>query len=878
MATALAMIFSANAATLTIQTGGNDGPKILDGAQFFSSGSFVGNTRVYAKIDLGEVDFGSGSVYRAASIRFANGWQGGGTAVLTAGADFESAVPFARINNLLKYTYTSFRSFGANFTTSPTGKKHVYLSFENTAGNVLDVRFYNNTLSADMFDVVGDQTHESLLKEPCQLAGYAGKATVLDVNSSQLYYSSSADTKIDENNNSWGWTGEGVIVQYGNVDFGSGDTYKQVVLELKSHWGEYQEEHMVDVMIDNPYDEANVIASVWCGLNTPPYGCDYLARNLPAITGSHPIFLKWHGGSINIASVHFVKEAGLYSLGPIYYPLQVPINTDNETTEPGSGARHYSFRDEFSGNTSVYVGQNSGRTRILTNFSTERWESNNVGYTSDSVMLRITGVNFDGGFDEVVARYSTGGRWWDDATTFQFFLDDDINKIDLAAVMREAGIANPQSNSAISGYLNQSIDNLMGQVTIYEIFAAIEAAYGAQTRYNFANALFTRIHRLFPVCEAPVRSPGGVGWSDFRYNKGYIDTKRASGTHNVYVLYNMSGDDGANLTDFWFTTNTDVKPSQPVPSRTLSLRNLQTSGNATDEFKITDGDLTCIKTWKDGNDVILLCKDAKQYATPEAPGEGQIDYMARSEGGKAASEYDQSNWIMLRVKGNLSARTLKGYKLKNIQGKLTRGTDELTLSVVPLHEELDEFYVPNTYIACSFYGTQVSDPNRDGRTFFFVTPKPNEYMAVKWAIWRGNNYFDAPVSMGNGAGLQGGFYADFSLRTEPDPVVANLVVGEAGGGAGGGGYQMRAVMSPLSGGGNGAPRRAPGDVSTVRVVTLERDQQIITGITDLTHSSVTGDDHQAANGQPIYFDLTGRRVVNPAPGIYIVGGKKVLVK
>ena len=56
VATALAMIFSANAATLTIQTGGNDGPKILDGAQFFSSGSFVGNTRVYAKIDLGEVD------------------------------------------------------------------------------------------------------------------------------------------------------------------------------------------------------------------------------------------------------------------------------------------------------------------------------------------------------------------------------------------------------------------------------------------------------------------------------------------------------------------------------------------------------------------------------------------------------------------------------------------------------------------------------------------------------------------------------------------------------------------------------------------------------------------------------------------------------
>lgn len=42
-------------------------------------------------------------------------------------------------------------------------------------------------------------------------------------------------------------------------------------------------------------------------------------------------------------------------------------------------------------------------------------------------------------------------------------------------------------------------------------------------------------------------------------------------------------------------------------------------------------------------------------------------------------------------------------------------------------------------------------------------------------------------------------------------------------------------------------------------------------------SSVTAVD-VASDSRNVYYDLTGRKISNPSKGIYIVNGKKVLVK
>ena len=55
-----------------------------------------------------------------------------------------------------------------------------------------------------------------------------------------------------------------------------------------------------------------------------------------------------------------------------------------------------------------------------------------------------------------------------------------------------------------------------------------------------------------------------------------------------------------------------------------------------------------------------------------------------------------------------------------------------------------------------------------------------------------------------------------------------------------------------------------------RVVTEEEYQEIVTGINEIA-SPVN-------NGQKVIYDLQGRRITAPSKGLYIVNGKKVVIK
>lgn len=823
-----ATLMAAHAQTLTIPTGGNDAAVILEQGSFNVNGSFIGGTGGNTKIQVAEVDFGAGDVYKAVSIRYANGWDNGGKAILSAGDDIASAVPFASIDLINWGSYTNFRSIGANFSAVPTGVKKVFLTFEGRAGNIMDVRLYNDEFTAEQFE------SGSMLKEPCDWPGYAQLATVLSIDNSELVYSSSSDTRPD--NGSWGWTGEGVVVRYGNLDFGAGD-YKQVVLEVASHWQGDQQDHSVDVYIDDYNDEANLIANVWCGIDIPSGKINYLARNIEAISGTHTVYLKWHGGSINVADVHFVKDR-LYSLGNVYYPIAELLAEEQESTEPSANAARYTFRNALSGENIVNVGRDSGRTRILTHFNNEQWEDNNVGYTCDRTMLRVSGVNFKSAeFDRMICSYATGANW-SEATNFQFFLDTEVNKINLSKVLSDAniqleGIAQILFNLVTS---SASVDALLAEYDIPQIIGMVGESNGPA----LVTALFNQIKNLTPVATVAMKPTGD--WGKETAQIGSLAS--VTGTHNVYVLYNAHGGDGANLKDFWLSTYTPVNPIE-----TATLAEIKAGGAAGEQYIVPDGTLTCVTTWSDGNDLLLLCKDAGG-AVQQLPGAGQVDYMGDYVE-MPASLYDQSNWIVLRT-SEKTARMFTGHTLRNIRGQLAGSTAQMTLAALPLAGETGELYVPNTYIPSSFYGTQTSA--RTGQTYFFVTPQPGEYAAVKWAVWNGEQF----VAPANDAMLEGGFAADFGLMGQTPSLTTDVA------------YQMRGIVVDADAA-SAVTRRAPTQAGYVmRVVSIAEDEQVLTGITDL--SQPTSQDPQP------YYDLTGRRVMNPAPGIYIMGGKKVLVK
>jgi hypothetical protein len=60
---------------------------------------------------------------------------------------------------------------------------------------------------------------------------------------------------------------------------------------------------------------------------------------------------------------------------------------------------------------------------------------------------------------------------------------------------------------------------------------------------------------------------------------------------------------------------------------------------------------------------------------------------------------------------------------------------------------------------------------------------------------------------------------------------------------------------------------------------LRVDDPITSGVEEVSTEEVVREPERDANGNLIYFDLYGRRITNPAPGIYILtNGRKVVVR
>ena len=104
--------------------------------KFDMTNLLLGNPSSDLTVDLGEVDFDKG--FTGAYADMANGWENNvdGAVILSAGPDLESATPFAKIPFKHFFTYNLPCRYGQNFGngieeyTAPTGKQHVYASFE----------------------------------------------------------------------------------------------------------------------------------------------------------------------------------------------------------------------------------------------------------------------------------------------------------------------------------------------------------------------------------------------------------------------------------------------------------------------------------------------------------------------------------------------------------------------------------------------------------------------------------------------------------------------------------------------------------------------------------------------------------------------------
>lgn len=167
----------------------------------------------------------------------------------------------------------------------------------------------------------------------------------------------------------------------------------------------------------------------------------------------------------------------------------------------------------------------------------------------------------------------------------------------------------------------------------------------------------------------------------------------------------------------------------------------------------------------------LYCKDLNnfvttQYVEKSLQKEGQVDYMQTYYNDNRLpikDRYDQSDWVKLTlstqyegyVAGDKEAQLalLRNYVGKvlpaeTVQAQLVNNRNpemRLAYDALPDAGSLatnDYKENPNVFITCNFLGNQMgTDPYERQFDFFFVTPKPQEYATVTWAVYGGDDKF-----------------------------------------------------------------------------------------------------------------------------------------
>ena len=256
--------------------------------------------------------------------------------------------------------------------------------------------------------------------------------------------------------------------------------------------------------------------------------------------------------------------------------------------------------------------------------------------------------------------------------------------------------------------------------------------------------------------------------------------------------------------------------------------------------------------YADTEENVLYVADNNGGATPQAPEEGWIDYMARCySGGQSYDQYAHNNWVAINVEDASSYHA--NDLISTVVGTLNTETRTFTAAVNPqIATEGEGFTLAtNTYIVAAFGGRTQTGSN--GETYFFVQPVPNELATVKWAQYDGNGLFVVPTGDGiNGAGLRGELLVDTESMTG-EPTVGNI-------------YTLDGVLIPAPAPETpaaGAPRRAEGDSGwMMKGATLSDGHSPLTGINDM---QVYGNVESVT-----YYDVAGHRSDRPFNGVNIV--------
>lgn len=237
-------------------------------------------------------------------------------------------------------------------------------------------------------------------------------------------------------------------------------------------------------------------------------------------------------------------------------------------------------------------------------------------------------------------------------------------------------------------------------------------------------------------------------------------TYQSGATSPVYFAQKVAG---AGYADF----TTIVKAAEVI-----TLANLAVNGAEGAAYQVNDV-MVVAKKFQKNNKNYIVVKDAAQavrnFSTPAAG-----DKFFNINGNKQ-QDYTQNNWMLVSLPTGLYNQVNEKSTITSITGTLTEKFNLAMEATNVVAGEATDF-APNTYCALNFMGESSVKDETNTSTYYFATPKANEYAKVVWAVYNATDgIFCIPAHEGgiNGQGFKAAFRVNYSLNTNAAPVLAD---------------------------------------------------------------------------------------------------------
>lgn len=208
-----------------------------------------------------------------------------------------------------------------------------------------------------------------------------------------------------------------------------------------------------------------------------------------------------------------------------------------------------------------------------------------------------------------------------------------------------------------------------------------------------------------------------------------------------------------------------------------TLANLAVNGAEGTAYQVND-EMVVAKKFQKGDKNYIVVKDAAQavrnFSTPAA------DDKFFNINGNKQEKYTQNNWMLVSLPVELYNQLNEKSIVTSITGSLTEKFNVAMEATKVVFENVTTDFAPNTYCPINFMGESSVKGTNPAYTssYYFATPKANEYANVVWAVYDGGAFYLPSHTTGsiNVQEFKAAFNVDYSLNSNVAPQLTDGAV------------------------------------------------------------------------------------------------------